>query len=275
MHVVEFGIDPERLEKYVILFSLCAPRLLIFFQVAPFMGGVVLSGVLRNGVALTLAPFLLITLMPELDTLPVYSGYYKLFWTLGLLLKEVVLGFVFAYLSGLFFWAMQSAGQLVDNQRGAAMSQGSDPLSGEQASSLASFFFQTVVYLFFTSGIFVLLIQILLNSYVVWSPVHYFPDVSNPVLTLFFTKLLSEFMVMVLLVASPMVIVCLLSDIGLGLINRFAQQLNVFSLSMAVKSLAVSILIVLYYIVLVRFIGTSFTEVISFMKTVLYWDAGI
>ncbi|WP_175566030.1 type III secretion system export apparatus subunit SctT [Halodesulfovibrio marinisediminis] len=273
--MVEFGIDPERLEKYVILFSLCAPRLLIFFQVAPFMGGVVLSGVLRNGVALTLAPFLLITLMPELDTLPVYSGYYKLFWTLGLLLKEVVLGFVFAYLSGLFFWAMQSAGQLVDNQRGAAMSQGSDPLSGEQASSLASFFFQTVVYLFFTSGIFVLLIQILLNSYVVWSPVHYFPDVSNPVLTLFFTKLLSEFMVMVLLVASPMVIVCLLSDIGLGLINRFAQQLNVFSLSMAVKSLAVSILIVLYYIVLVRFIGTSFTEVISFMKTVLYWDAGI
>ncbi|WP_066858249.1 type III secretion system export apparatus subunit SctT [Halodesulfovibrio spirochaetisodalis] len=271
----EFSFDPESLEKYIVLFSLCVPRLLIFFQVAPFMGGVVLSGVLRNGVAFTFVPFLFVTLAPEFHSLPVHTGYYKIFWTLGLLAKEVALGFVFAYLSGLFFWAMQSAGQLIDNQRGASMAQGSDPLSGEQSSPLASFFFQTVVYLFFTSGAFLLLVELLLNSYVVWSPIHYFPDAAAPSLSLFFVKVLGEFMVLVLLVASPMVIVCLLSDVGLGLINRFAQQLNVFSLSMAVKSFAVALLLVLYYSVFVRFVGTSFSELISFMKNVLFWDAGL
>lgn len=49
-----------------------------------------------------------------------------------------------------------------------------------------------------------------------------------------------------LLLSAPIVIACFLSDFCLGLINRFAQQLNVFILSMGVKSGATAFLIFIY-----------------------------
>lgn len=266
--------SPENMQQYIVLISLCTPRLLVFFQVAPFMGGTIVSGMLRTGIAFTLVPFLFAVLYNDIALFPEYSGTVKLFWSIGLIAKEILLGFVFAYLASLFFWAMQSAGQLIDNQRGASMAQGSDPLSSEQASPLASMFFQTVVYLFYSTGVFLILIELLLTSYAVWSPVRFFPYIQDPSLPVFFSKLLGQFMVLVLLVASPMVIVCLLTDVGLGLINRFAQQLNVFSLSMAVKSLAVSVLMVLYYGIIVQYSKDSFRDVIDFMQHVLQWNSG-
>ena len=49
-----------------------------------------------------------------------------------------------------------------------------------------------------------------------------------------------------LLLSAPVVIACFLSDFCLGLINRFAQQLNVFILSMGVKSGATALLVFIY-----------------------------
>ena len=45
-------------------------------------------------------------------------------------------------------------------QRGASMAEGADPLSGEQTSPLGSFFFQSAVYLFFSTGAFLALLGV-------------------------------------------------------------------------------------------------------------------
>ncbi|MBO4316786.1 MAG: flagellar biosynthetic protein FliR, partial [Mailhella sp.] len=49
------------------------------------------------------------------------------------------------------------------------------------------------------------------------------------------------------LLSGPVVVACLLTDISLGLINRFASQLNVYVLAMPIKSGVASLLLIFYF----------------------------
>jgi type III secretion protein T len=52
-------------------------------------------------------------------------------------------------------------------------------------------------------------------------------------------------MMLAFLVSAPILMVLYVIDAGLGLLNRFAQQLNVFSLSLSLKSWAATLLLVM------------------------------
>ena len=60
-----------------------------------------------------------------------------------------------------------------------------------------------------------------------------FKDINLP---LFFAGRVSWLLLMMLLLSGPIVVACLLTDVSLGLINRFASQLNVYVLAMPIKS---------------------------------------
>ena len=64
----------------------------------------------------------------------------------------------------------------------------------------------------------------------------------------------------IVLFASPLIIAMFLAEFGLGLMNRFASQLNVFSLAMAVKSAVASVLIILYLSVLTGLLKEQFVN---------------
>ena len=66
-------------------------------------------------------------------------------------------------------------------------------------------------------------------------------------------------MELMLLFSAPIVVACLLTDISLGLVNRFASQLNVYILAMPIKSGITSFLIIFYFGLLV----TSFMPIIN------------
>lgn len=124
------------------------PRLFMLVQVAPFMGGNILTGQLRTTVVfacyLILHPAIVASLPETQGLSPSTFALYG-----AILVKETLIGMLLGYLSGMLFWTIQCAGFFIDNQRGASMAEGPDPLSGEQTSPLGSFFFQSAVYLFF------------------------------------------------------------------------------------------------------------------------------
>lgn len=156
------------------------------------------------------------------------------------------------YLSGMLFWTIQCAGFFIDNQRGASMAEGADPLSGEQTSPLGSFFFQSAVYLFFSTGAFLALLGVVYASYEIWPvtqliPLSVFKDIHLP---LFFAGRVSWLLLMMLLLSGPIVVACLLTDVSLGLINRFASQLNVYVLAMPIKSGVAAFLMLFYFMML-------------------------
>lgn len=228
-------------------FILGSARLMVFAMVAPFMGNNVLGITARSAVVLALYTVIHPTLVGELAALSpsvLTSGL--------LILKEILIGFFIGWLAGMIFWAVESAGFFIDNQRGAGMASETDPLSGDQSSPTGSFLFQSTAYVFFASGSFLTFLGLVYGTYEVWPVTKFLPEAFflNPESAFFFGGLVAKLAVNTVLLAAPVVLACLLTDISLGLVNRFASQLNVYVLAMPIKSALSSFLLIFYFAIL-------------------------
>lgn len=229
------------------------PRLTVIMMVAPFMGGSIVTGQLRMTIAFAcylLAHPLVYAQLPQSSDIPLYvAATYT-----ALIVKETLIGLLLGFSAGIVFWAFQSAGFFIDNQRGASMAEEADPLSGEQTSPLGSLLFQGITFLFYSSGMFTAFLGVVYASYMVWPPSHLLPvslftDIRLPI---FFAEQTNRLMLVMLLLAGPITVACLLTDVSLGLINRFASQLNVYVLAMPIKSGVAALLLVFYFEMLMR-----------------------
>ncbi len=248
--------------RYLWLVSVAMARLVPVFQVVPFLGGRHLTAVTRNGLALALALFLAPWLSAHAPEGP--DGAAR---TAALLAKEVVLGTLFGFLSSLTFYAASGIGFLVDNQRGLSMAQASDPLSGEETSPLGAMAGQTLVMVFVATGGLALFFQALLTTYAFWPPFSFWPDWSATPLRLLLLAQFEWYLMTLVTLAAPMLLVCFLVDFGMGLMNRFAPQLNVFFLAMPVKSAAAMALMIVCWGAL---FGTLGDDV---LRLPVLWDA--
>lgn len=235
------------IEHVLAAVTLGLPRIISLFTVVPFLGGGIVTGQLRMAIALPIAAFLY-PVLPNFDTLSAGRTADETVLLLVLLMaKEIFIGLALGWLVGIMFWAVESAGFFIDNQRGGSSAQMSDPWSVDQTSPTGSLLFQTMVFLFYTGGGFLGFLSMVLSSYVLWPVGELLPWPASQAFALLFAKQLGILFMYVVLLAAPIVIVCFLSDFCLGIINRFAQQLNVFVLSMGVKSAITAILLFLYF----------------------------
>lgn len=237
--------DLDQIRNVLFLVALSMARMAAVFQVAPFMGGTILHGTVRNSIILAL----MLILYPIVA--PTVSGTDAITTVRFVLLiaKEVALGMVIGFFVSLIFWVAEAVGFFIDNQRGSAMAQTVDPLSGATSSPMGSLFFQTLTVLFYTTGGFLAFLLVLLQSYAAWPITTFIPDFANPAFALYLLQQADMFMSYTVILAAPVIVLCFLTDLGLGLINRFTPQLNVFFLAMPIKSgLAVFVIIVYFSI---------------------------
>lgn len=270
---MEALIESLNVMDHVLAFTLGLPRILLVMIVLPFMASGILTGSLKFAVGFSI--YLLLHPL-ILDALPFEEQGTLLFLHIfAILLKESILGLLIGLLVGILFWAIQSAGFFIDNQRGLTQAMGADPLSGEQTSPLGSFFFQGIVYIFFSGGAFLVFLQFLYTSYVLYPvtemlPLSAFTRTDLPIL---FAGQVVYLMEIMLLFSAPIVVACLLTDISLGLVNRFASQLNVYILAMPIKSGITSFLIIFYFGLLVTsfmpIIHNGFAQILQRLDSVL------
>jgi len=226
------------------------PRLFAVALVAPFMGASVVTGQVRLVLVLALYMPLHPMILGDLDPSSTLTAGLTL--TTGgklalLLAKETLIGLMIGFLAGMVFWAVQSAGFFIDNQRGASMAEGADILSGDQSSPIGQLLFQSMTYLFYASGAFMAFMGVLYASYEIWPATRPLPSFNGLTLPLFFAGKVGWLMGHMLLLAGPIAVACLLTDVSLGLINRFASQLNVYVLAMPIKSGLASFLLCFYF----------------------------
>ena len=153
----------------------------------------------------------------------------------ALAFKEALIGFLIGFFAAVPFWIAENVGNFIDNQRGATMGEVYSPLSGAQVSTTGIFFTQIVSTLFFVGGAVFVFLGALYSSYSVW-PVFsrgmsFMPDVPLQIL-----GAVDGMLRVTVVISAPVIIVMFLATLGLGLVNRTAPQLNVFFLSMPVKS---------------------------------------
>jgi type III secretion protein T len=237
---------PDDLTRPLLLTLLCLIRPLAAFRTAPLLGATVIPPQVLNAFILALT---LLFYPVASATAPAAISYFQL---LPLVVKEVGIGLIIGFFLGILFWAADSFGSLIDNQRGASMAQGMDPLSGDQLSPYASFFFQFAAMLFFSSGAFVSFIGMLCESYAVWPLFEPLPRLTGSAMRNLMLLEADMVLRLALLLAAPVMALCFLTDFGLGLVNRFAQQLNVFVLSMPVKSAVALFVLTLYAYAVLR-----------------------
>ncbi|WP_067700206.1 type III secretion system export apparatus subunit SctT [Erwinia sp. ErVv1] len=215
--------------------AMVSARLMPAFILLPFFNTNTLTGAIRLPVAMLVG----VGLWPHAGG-PVAD--YDNIWFLTLIGKELAVGLIIAFFLCLPCWVLHAAGSFIDNQRGATLSSSIDPLSGVDTSELANFFnlFAAVVVL--QNGGLLIMLEVFEKSYLLWEPYQLSMPALNVVLEFLSLMVRNAF-----ILASPLIVVFLLSELCLGLLARFAPQLNAFALALTVKSIIAFFLLLIYF----------------------------
>lgn len=252
--------------KLVLALALCLPRMLAAFTVVPFFSPDYISGVPRNCIALSFSLILIPIILPVVADQNISALIF-----LGVIAKETVIGIALGYITGLFFWGIQSVGHLIDRQRGASIAESFDPTFGDQMSPIGILLMPLSMLLFFLSGGFLIFLTAIYESYHAWPIFSLLPIPSSNSAIVILEKI-DDYMQMIILLASPLLIVMFLTDLGMGLINRFAPQLNIFVLSMPIKSLLGIFCLICYLPFLESYLKryiAQYADVFNVLKSVI------
>lgn len=225
-------------EVFALLLSL--PRVYAFLATSQLLNPAAVPRTARNVSILSLTLIVVPINLVHVDAFDrTFSSYALLF------AKEYAIGFVLGYFVGWVFWAVQSAGALIDNQRGAAIAASIDPLQGHETSPLGILFSQAFLTYVFVVGAILPVIGMLYQSFVLWPVTSPVPVISDqfPAMAL---KLADHALRYVVILAGPIVAIMFLSEFALAMISRFAPQVQVFILAMPIKS-ALAIFVLIFY----------------------------
>lgn len=219
------------LSSHALLVGLATTRIAVAFLLLPVFTSELIPPLIRNAIFVAFA-LISVMLQPTISVADFSTGDWIMLFA-----KEAFVGAAIGVFFGIMLWAFEAAGQVIDTQIGATMAQIIDPLSGHQTSLTGAFLSRLANFVFMAVGGLLILIGILMESYALWPIGQVLPDLAKLGVTLFEAEF-SNFFQLMLLISAPMLVVLFIIDSVLGLVNRYAQELNVFFLSMSLKALA-------------------------------------
>lgn len=220
----------------------------------------VLMGMPRVGAALLILPLLPAAIVPRmvkaaLVMVFVLAAYpllaqetSALKWDaaqwLGFVLKEGFIGAIIGYSMGLLIWALTAMGVVVDTQAGYNNAQIFDPFGGHTQGPLSILLNQLGVFLFMVLGGLQVFLQLLYESLRLW-PVGSFKPVVGPVFNDVLISSSTSMLELAARLSAPFIGLLLVVELGIGLLNKLAPQLNSHFFSMPLKALAAMLVLVL------------------------------
>ncbi len=188
------------------------------------------GGLIRNALVLVMA----------LPALPMQLAQAAQFAELSLpaltllVMQEFAIGLVMGFCATIPFWAIDMASTVIDTVRGTSMASVLNPMLEEQSSVFGVLFTQVLAVLFLVGGGFNAMLTALYASY------QSMPLLGGWHLSASFPGFIAHqwqlMMELCIGFALPALVVMVLIDAALGLVNRSAQQLNVFFVAMPIKS---------------------------------------
>jgi len=228
-------------QALLMIIALLMSRMLVAFSIVPLFVGNSVPGMIRvifvAGLAMSLLPLAFadspLASIP-LASMPLYVA------------KEAAVGLIVGLLASAGFWALYAAGALIEHQAGLSFAATIDPLTAESESLLGTLLMRIFTTLFLVTGGLLALISMLFDSYAIWPLSTMVPAVSSLALVDTMLQSLATLLGLALKVAAPFVILMLMIEIAIGLLSRFAPSLNAFFVSLPLKVLALSVMLLLY-----------------------------
>ena len=246
-----------RVHDYIAAAGFAMARLTGMIIVLPAFTRLGATGILRAAIALALALPLVPVLVQSLEGVRL-----TVTTTAVLLLKEVTVGLVIGLALGVPFWAAETAGGVLDLQRGSTSASLMDPSAMTAESVSGTLFGLAMVALYFGSGGLPLTLRVVYDSYGMW-PADRFLPLFSAAAGEQLLGLLDNVVTMGLMLGAPLVVCLLLADLLLALVSRAAPHLNVFALSLSVKNLVFALLLVLYCAFLIKYMGTDLEALLT------------
>jgi type III secretion protein T len=240
--------DPFKpLQPYFIAAAFALARMLAMMVVFPVFDRLGVTGFIRNSIAVVISIPLIPMIAAHLEGEQLSFGLI-----VALILKEVVVGLVVGVVLAVPLYAAEAAGDILDLQRGSSAASLSDPLGSSQSAITGTLLALIVIALYFASGCFDLTLRAIYDSYGIW-PVRRFTPLLSREAGGLLLSLLDTIVSTGLMLIGPVVVCLLLVDLLFALIARAAPSLQPFYLSMSVKNLVFSLVLVLYSAFLVGY----------------------
>ena len=252
------------ISRLVAALAIAAVRIGAALMICPALGESMIGGIARRcaiiGFALLAVPAIEAGMPPGEPHMPVLALVAA---------KEALIGALIGFFASIPFWIAENVGNFIDNQRGATMGEVYSPLSGTQVSTTGIFFTEVVSTIFFVSGAVFLLLGALYRSYELWPVFTGFPSFASNAADLALDAL-GEMLRATVVISAPVIILMFLATVGLGFVNRTAPQLNVFFLSMPIKSaLGIAMLVVYLPFIIDRLMYTTDAAIINPVARIL------
>ncbi len=220
------------LNDVVLMMGLFMGRMIPIVTFNPFLGGKNIPNNVRVGFSAVLF-ILFYKLVIPAGAISITSYEY-----IFLLIKEIIFGFAIGFLTGITFYTFIMAGRLMDTSSGFAMISTIAPELQENASVNGQLQFQLAIVIFFLTNGHYLFLEGIAKSFKL-VPLLKFPDFSGnlPALVNQFTYFSGKTIEVAVLIAFPIIISVLFTNIFFGLLNRIAPQVNVFFLCISAMSM--------------------------------------
>lgn len=221
-----------------LLTALFSARFGFAFVLVPIFAAETIAPLVRNSIVIVLGG-VAYSAQPAIEPAAISA-----FGWARLLLKEAAAGLVIGFFFGTILWAMEAAGEVIDAKIGATIGQVTEPLGGNMTSLNGALLGRLANVIFAAGGGILLLVATVMESFAIWPMAADWPSLDAASLAVFEDEF-GRLMALVALFAAPVLVFLYVIDAGLGLLNRFAQQLNVLSLSLSIKNWAATLLLVL------------------------------
>jgi type III secretion protein T len=238
--------------EYLTLAVFAFPRLAGLHAVLPMFGDKTAGLAVRNAFVFSLVIFVLPAVTAQApESLPTGLA------AVAVLVKETVLGFITGFLVSGFFWVARGVGNLIEYQAGSGMAVLMNPASGTEEGPFGQFFHHIVSVVFFISGGYLALLDMVLSGYRAWPVFSPLPAIADPKIGYMAVELTGTVISGILLYAFPMIFAMFLVTVCLGLVNRFVPALHVLTDQMPVQRGVLFTVMVLYMAVFMKIVNNG------------------
>ena len=213
-------------------------RMVGFFVSAPFFSGQYVNNYIKVGLSFVLANVVVAT--GVIKSVSYSNGIFGYF-VLGI--KEVAMGLFLGYIATIVLNIIVMVGEMIDFQIGFTMASVMDPLSGEQMPITGNLYHFVIISIMLITNMHHEMIKTISYSYNIVGLGKF--NLTQAVFDIHM-EILTDVFITAIKLASPIIGIMLIINVGLGVLVRTLPQMNMFVVGLPIKiyvSLYVMILI--------------------------------
>ncbi|MEA3250455.1 MAG: flagellar biosynthetic protein FliR [Pseudomonadota bacterium] len=250
----------DQLQGWIVAFLWPFMRLSAFLMAAPLWGHSSIPRQSKIALAAVLA-YVIAPTLPPLPDVPIVS------WEgLGIMIEQTLIGVAIGLIMRIALAVVMAAGEYIGLQMGLAFATFFSPDTGTNTMVLSRFLYMITLLMLLAFNAHLVVIEILAESFRTL-PIGI--QALNPDAFEFIARYTSTIFTAGLLLALPVVAALLIINLSLGILNRAAPQLTIFSIGFPMTLTVGLVLIAVLMQDLGRFLEILFAQAVSTMREML------